>query len=79
MAASPVWKIYNAEGEYIGSAKYAETAAVMLTIENDGATIRYGHNIVCYTKGTDGDPGESYDTVTNLCQLRRSNYINRAR
>ncbi|MFA5376764.1 MAG: hypothetical protein WC455_13530 [Dehalococcoidia bacterium] len=63
MAASPRWKVYNASGEYIGSVKYVESAAAMLSIESAGATIRDGHKTVVYTVGADGDPSESYDAV----------------
>jgi hypothetical protein len=72
MAAAPRWKVYNAMGEYIGAAKYLETAAAMLSIESDGATIRDGHarRRTMYVVGKDGQPGESYDAVVQIVAAR---------
>lgn len=67
MAATPRWKVYNRDGEYIAACKYPEDAAVLVAVQGDGATIRLGHRVVVFEQGADGDAGESYDQVAALC------------
>ncbi len=70
MASTPQWKVYTAEREYIAACKHVEDAAALLAIQEDGATIRYGHNVIAWTQGADGDAGESYDAVASLAHER---------
>jgi hypothetical protein len=65
MGASPRFKIFTADKEYIGSTKYVEDAAAVVALNGDGATIRDGHSKVVWTEGPSGDgsAAESYDAV----------------
>ncbi len=67
MAASPRWKVYRADGEYIASVKDPMLGAMLLAgLSEEGATIRLGHSRVAWTEGVDGNAGESYDTVAEV-------------
>ena len=72
MGASPIWKVYNDQDEYIASTKYVEDAAVLISA-NMGGTIRNGHakaNIL-WTEGAEDFPaGESYDGVAQVVHQR---------
>lgn len=72
--ATPIFKVYSREGEYLASCKYPEDAAAVVSVRGDGATIRYGHRTadVVWTEGPagDGDGGNSYDTVAQVIQER---------
>ncbi len=71
MAASPTWKVYNAQSEYVGSAKYPELCAAMIVSLGDGATIRYGHQFIAWTEGKEKTPAnESFDNVAEVCYTR---------
>lgn len=64
MAASPRWKVYMADGEYIASTKRIETAAVIVAgVGAFGMTIRDGHRLVVWTEGKDGKAAQSHDAV----------------
>ena len=69
MGASPPWKVYRANNEYIASCKLPEYAAMILAgLGEDGATIRLGHrNVAAWTEGKDGHAFESYDVVARTC------------
>lgn len=72
MAASPSWKVYTVEGTYIASTVIPEYAAMILSgLDQDGATIRWGHRKVCWTEGKDGKANESYDVVAETCRVRK--------
>jgi hypothetical protein len=73
MASSPTLKVYDAAGEYIASVKYAEHAAVLVSVLGAGATIRQGHarRMTLWTEGHELQPAaESYDFVANLVYER---------
>lgn len=70
MASSPALKVYSPSGEYVGSAKEVLGAAVMAQVYGEGSTIRYGHKLVLFTQGADGDACESYDTTGALMASR---------
>lgn len=74
MAQSPKLKIYNSAKEYIGCVKYFEDAAALVSIQDDGATVRYGHTRVLWTQGVDGNAGESYDGAAEIMRAR-FNYV----
>jgi hypothetical protein len=62
MAATPRYKVYNSEGEYVAACKYLEDAAAVCGMYPEGATIRDGHAVkdILYTNRGDSD---SYDEV----------------
>ena len=66
--ASPKYKIYTPDNEYIGCVKHPSDAAVLVSVQGDGATIRIGHakRDIVYTEGVDGQAAESYDNVAEL-------------
>lgn len=70
MAASPQFKVYDANGRYEGCAKNIETCAAMVALLGNGATIRRYHKTVLWTEGEDGEAGESYDRVVLLAYDR---------
>lgn len=76
MAASPKYKVYSHEREYMGSVKYAEDAARLVSGMQDGATIRIGHTWIVWTEGTDGEAGASYDEVRELVHRREAENVN---
>lgn len=53
MAASPRWKVYDAEGEYEGCAKHAEIAGAMVGMMGEGATIRDNHRRIVWREGAE--------------------------
>lgn len=65
MAATPKYKIFMPDGEYVASCKYAEDAAALVAIFAAGATIRLSHKAkdTVWTEGETGDAAESYDNV----------------
>ena len=78
MAATPRWKVYNADGEYIAATKHVEDAAALVALNGNGSTIRDGHSKkdIRWMEGTETFPaGESYDRVAisifNRCEAIR--------
>ena len=69
MAATPSWKVYRGK-EYIGSTRYAEDAAKLVSgLLN--ATVRYGHTLVVWTEGHEKHlAGESYDKAARTMRER---------
>ncbi|MAH48202.1 hypothetical protein CMI37_20430 [Candidatus Pacearchaeota archaeon] len=63
MAASPQWKVYNVEGQYLAAFKSPLHAAILIAGLGDGTTLRKGHKQVVYTEGVDGVASECYDDV----------------
>jgi hypothetical protein len=45
------YKLYNPEGEYVGSAHDAKDASAFVARLGDGATIRHGHTFVVWREG----------------------------
>ena len=66
-ARYPSWKVYSPVGRYVGATHIASDAAALVAAYGEGATIRWGHKLICYTDGVDGDAGDSYDTVDVIC------------
>jgi len=65
---TPVLKLYRG-GEYIGSMKHAEDAAMLM--QNDGDEIRYGHDVTVWAEGKEDQPAaESYDHVAEVVAKR---------
>ena len=72
MAHSPVWKVYDQDGQYQASAKDAFIAAGIIgSVGTDGWTIRYGHSFIAWREGVETiHAAESFDTVSRVCQER---------
>jgi len=81
MAATPGWKVYSKDGEYLASFKYPEHAAALVgALGVDGTTIRWVHVLTVWTEGVDGHAGESYDVVAEHCwKLIQARGLDRAR
>ncbi len=77
MAASPQWKVYTADGQYMASCKYPEHAAILMGsgfMFGEGATIRDGHSRagILWTEGAEGFPAsESFDRCVEVMVERR--------
>jgi hypothetical protein len=74
MAASPEWKVYDAQGNYQAATKQIEAAAALMGFYGDGATIRYAHAARCivWTEGAEEvSATESYDIVAETAYERR--------
>ena len=71
MAASPMWKVYNAGKEYRAACKGVEEAAVLVAFLGVGSTIRAEHTLILWTEGSEGQPAaESYDHVAEVVHGR---------
>ncbi len=72
MAASPRFKVYDADGEYVASFKYLEHAACLVAgIGGAGTTIRDRHATILWTEGSEEFPAaESYDGVAQVAWAR---------
>ena len=69
MSGTPNWKVFTPHGNYIASCKLPEDAAAIVASYGEGAQIRFGHakKDTAYTDGIDGNAGESYDEVAQIC------------
>lgn len=66
MAASPSFKVYDADGDYRAACKFVEDAAVLVASYGAGATIRFGHAVsgIFWREGNEAQSAaESYDYV----------------
>lgn len=73
MAATPRFKVYDAQGIYQAACKEAEVAAVVVALLDDGATIRDGHRRIVWTEGKESIPAsESCDVVAETVYERAS-------
>ena len=63
MAASPMWKIYDQDRNYVAACKELEACAALMVFYGPGSTIRLGHGRVVYTEGSTIFASESYDAV----------------
>lgn len=65
------FKIYSADATLMGTTAYAEDAAILVSAQGDGATVRVGRTVV-WTEGQDhdGEAGESYDLAAELIHDR---------
>lgn len=64
---TPQWKVFTAEGVYMGSLHDATDAAVVIA-NYAGGSVRYGHDKAdtVWTQDVDGDAGESFDGAVEL-------------
>ena len=77
MAASPDYKVYQAK-EYRAACKYTEDAAALVAFLGEGTEIRWGHNVIVWTEGSESQPAsESYDHVTEVVAGRVAAHIRR--
>lgn len=66
---APPFKVYRANGEYIGCCKYASDAGWLAAISGDGATVRHGHakKHTLWREGSEvTTAGESVDKVAEI-------------
>ena len=58
-----MFRIYSAHSEYVGQCKFASDAAVMVSRQGDGATVRVGprgNRAPIWTEGQPGETGDGY-------------------
>ena len=75
MAASPPYKVFNPQGEYVASCKYGEDAAAVVSCYGDGAKIRHRDRMgrVLWHEGAESFPAaESYDMVAATIAKRHA-------
>lgn len=70
MSKSPEFKVYDASGKYMAAVREIEAGAALLGSIYPGGTIRLGHRTILYHDGVDGDAGDSYDAVVDVCFQR---------
>ena len=76
MAASPQFKVYTSDREYIASVKYPDDAAVIIDKHGDGTTLRNGHTTVVWCEGTEIIQAmESYDIFTSIVLARTDGIV----
>jgi len=70
MAASPEYKIYNADGKYQGCMKHVEDAAIIIGVWQSGQ-IRWQHSVVVWSERDESQSAaESYDFVADIVAKR---------
>ena len=69
---APQWKIFDAQGLYMGSLHDPTDAAAVIANYADGSTVRYGRDIedTVWTEGADGEAGDSFDGTVDLMFFR---------
>ena len=76
MAASPRYKLFDAEGTYQASSKQPELLAACIGLLGAGAKIKDGRDLkrVLWTEGEDADGigFDSYDEVALRCYERQN-------
>lgn len=74
MAATPKFKVFSPDGEYIAACKYPEDAGALASLEGAGATIRTGHarRHIVWTEGIDGVAYYSYAVVEKTIRSKIS-------
>jgi hypothetical protein len=73
MAASPRWKVYSKDREYVAATKYVEDAAAILALRGEGTEIRDGHlaKWAVFVQGQETvDAGDSADGVREIVAKR---------
>lgn len=70
MGASPKWKVYDANNQYVASIRDTEGASLLMDLYGDGSTIRLDHRRIVWTEGKDGRASQSYDETANKIQQR---------
>lgn len=74
MAATPRYKIYNPENQYVSACKYPEESAMLAACLGAGATIRDGHAVkdIVWAEGKEKQSAsESYDFVAETIARRQ--------
>jgi hypothetical protein len=70
MGASPKWKVYDANNQYVASIRDTEGASLLMDLYGDGSTIRLDHRRIVWTEGKDGRASQSYDETAIKIQER---------
>lgn len=70
MGASPKWKVYDKENNYVASCRDTDGASLLMSLYGDGSTIRLDHRRIVWTEGADGNASESYDQTAIKIQER---------
>jgi hypothetical protein len=70
MGASPKWKVYDANNQYVASIRDTEGASLLMDLYGDGSTIRLDHRRIVWTEGKDGRASQSYDQTAITIQER---------
>jgi hypothetical protein len=70
MPASPKWKVYDPNNQYVASVRDTEGASLLMDLYGDGSTIRLDHRRIVWTEGKDGRASESYDQTAIKIQER---------
>lgn len=71
MAATPKYKIYDAQGTYQASCKRAEDAACLVAFFGDGAKIKLSAGSLLWHEGQENMPaGQSYDNAAEVIHDR---------
>lgn len=76
MAASPKYKAYSPEGEYVAAFKYITDALLFVdALSTKGTTIRLGHQYVVWTEGNEGDAQDSHAKAVLLVLAREEKLL----
>lgn len=70
MPASPKWKVYNPDNQYVASVRDTTGASLLMDLYGEGSTIRLDHRRIVWTEGKDGRASESYDETEIKIQER---------
>lgn len=75
MAASPQFKIYTRDKEYIASCKEPEDAAAIVALRGNGSSIIWQHSVVVWNEGREQQAADiSYDFVAQIVHKRIYEY-----
>lgn len=70
MSNSPVWKVYR-DGEFVGSCKYPEDAAALVSLGGEKAMVKYDHSLIVWREGQEEfSADESYDSAAAVMRDR---------
>ena len=71
MAASPCWKVFNPQGEYVASCKHAEDAAALVATLGRDAKVSWKREVWVWHEGREAAEAiDSYDTAADLMRER---------
>ena len=71
MAASPCWKVFNPQGEYVASCKHVEDAAMIVGSYGEGARISYQRRFTVWHEGHEHQAAaDSWDYVAQVVHER---------
>jgi len=51
MGASPKWKVYDANNNYVASVRDTDGASLLMDLYGTGSTIRLDHRRIVWTEG----------------------------